>query len=447
MANIHTHRFKFIGHALNGDGPFRPTVTYDGLGRALSVSSSYLIQYPRESEAKYARRNEIAFYASPLAQVVSRFTGYLASRQPVRVITNPIYEVMADDIDGKGNSIDVFWYQFARDAKARGSMLLLIDMPPAMAPSLGQQMQTRNAPYWTGILPELLTAYEIGDDGKFLFAEFSGNFHQGDKRIACTWYFDRTSWKAYDADKRILAEGEHPLSECPLLIFTEGGDFPHFGSFASIADLSRRMFNLDSELDEILRSQTFSLLTMQVSEGSTDQQKIQAAQTVGETIGSSNLMVHSGSTPAFIAPPDGPARIYLDRIAAMRDQINDIGLVIAGSSQRESGLALQMRFQSLNSELAKFAARLEDLERRSWYLSMEWLGLSTEPEVSWSRDYNMADVTAELDILSSMQATAMPAQIIAQQQRRIVSVQFAGLEQDKQDEIQSAIDERLLEQA
>lgn len=448
MANLDITRFKFIGHALNGDGPFRPLISYDSKARPIAVASSYLIQYPRESETKYARRNEIAWYASPLAQVVSRFAGYLASRPAVRSMANPLYEVMAADIDGKGNSIDSFWSQFVVEAKARGSMLLLVDMPPAMAPTLDQQVRARVAPYWTSIKPELLTDYQIGDDGKFVFAEFSGNFTlETGERVDCTWHFDQTSWRAMDGQQKLLSEGEHPLTECPLLIFTEGGDFPYFGPFAPIADLSRRMFNLDSELDEILRSQTFSLLTMQVSENSTDAQKVQAAQVVGETIGSSNLMVHSGSTPAFIAPPDGPARIYLDRIAALKDQINEIGLVIASSSQRESGLALQMRFQALNSELAKFAGRMESLERRAWELSRQWLGLTTAPEISWSRDFNMADVVAELDILTSMQGAAMPSEVIAQQQRRIVSVQFAGLGQAEQGQIHAAIDQRLLEQA
>lgn len=448
MANLDITRFKFIGFALNGDGPFRPLISYDSKARPIAVASSYLIQYPRESETKYARRNEIAWYASPLAQVVSKFAGYLANRPAVRSMANPLYDAMAADIDGKGNGIDGFWSQFITEAKARGSMLLLVDMPLAIAPTLDQQVRARVAPYWTAIKPELLTDYEIGDDGKFSYAEFSGNFTKNDaERVDCTWHFDRTSWRAVDGMQRTLAEGEHPLNECPLLIFTEGGDFPHFGPFSPIADLSRRMFNLDSELDEILRSQTFSLLTMQVSENSTDAQKVQAAQVVGETIGSSNLMVHSGSTPAFIAPPDGPARIYLDRIAALRDQINEIGLVIASSSQRESGLALQMRFQALNSELARFAGRMESFERRAWELSRQWLGLTTAPQISWSRDFNMADVVAELDILASMQGAAMPAEVVAQQQQRIVSVQFAGLDQERQNEIHAAIDQRLLEQA
>jgi len=445
MANLDIYRMKFIGHALEGDGPFRPVVTYDGQLKPVSVSTSYLIQYPRESESKYARRNEIAFYASPLAQVCNRFVGYLTTRQPVRQMANELYQAMADDIDGRGNGIDVFWSQFSRHAKARGSLLLLVDMPSAMAQSLDDQLRSRVAPYWTMILPELVRNYEIGDDGKFNYVEFSGNFTRDNERVACTWRFDREGWIAKDTGHIVLASGEHNLSECPVLIFTEGGEFPHFGSFAAIADLSRRLFNLDSELDEILRSQTFSLLTMQVSENSTDAQKIQAAQVVGETIGASNLMVHSGSTPAFIAPPDGPARIYLDRIVALRDQINEIGLVVGGSSARESGLALQMRFQALNGELAMFSSRMEDLERRAWELSRQWLGLTQAPEVYWARDYNLSDVATELTILADMQAAAMPRVVIAEQQRRIVAQQFAGLDQEKQDRIQAAIDERLLE--
>ena len=66
MANPSASRFAFIGHALAGDGPFRPTVTYDGSGRAISTGTSYLVRYPRESDEKYARRCELAWYASPL---------------------------------------------------------------------------------------------------------------------------------------------------------------------------------------------------------------------------------------------------------------------------------------------------------------------------------------------------------------------------------------------
>lgn len=446
MQNLSAPRFTFVGHALAGDGPFRPSVTHDHAGKAILAGLSYLVRYPRESEEKYARRCEVSFYASPLAQACSRFTGYIGTRPVIRTYPHELYSAMAEDIDGKGNDISVFFHEFEQQAKARGSMCLLVDMPATMAPNLAEQMEARVAPYWTSIKPEAITDYAIGDHGKFEFAEFAGNYQRPDgSRVECIWHFDEQGWKALDKEKKVIDAGLHGLSECPILIFTEGGDFPHFGPFAAIADLSKRLFNLDSEMDEILRSQTFSLLTMQVPENSTEAQKLAAAQTVGQTIGTSNLMVHSGSTPAFIAPDSGPADTYLKRIDKIRDQINEIGLNVATINQQESGVAMQMRFAVINAELSKFSVRMEDMERRAWELSRQWLGMTQAPDVQWPRDFNLADVESELRILTEMQGAAMPVEVIAEQSKRIASIQFSGLEQERQDAIGTAIDERLLE--
>ena len=439
-----TSRFDFIAHALRGDGPFRPVVALDVSGVPTAVGSTYLVRYPRESEAKFARRNELAFYASPLAQAASRFTGFLSTRSPVRDLPHDLYTAIAEDTDGKGNNIDSFWLEFAQQAKARGSMLLLVDMPATMAASLADQVRDRAAPIWTPIGPELLTDYEVGDDGRFTFAEFSGNHTGADGvRVPCTWHFDRAEWRATDREKRVLSEGAHPLKVCPLLIFTEGGDFPHFGPFAAIADLSRRLFNLDSELDEILRAQTFSLLTMQVPDNTTDAVKIEAARVAGVTIGSSNLMVHSGSTPAFIAPPDGPANVYLARIDKLRGQIDEIGLRVSGSNSQESGIALQMRFQTVNAELSRFSARMEGFERSAWELSRRWLSMTNAPTVQWPREFSLSDVEQELTILADMRDTAMPPRALAEQQRRIVAQQFVGLDQAQLDLISDEVNEAL----
>ena len=66
-------------------------------------------------------------------------------------------------------------------------------------------------------------------------------------------------------------------------------------------------------------------------------------------------------------------------IDKLRDQIQEIGLNVATVNQQESGIAMQMRFQAINAELASFSARMEDLERRAWNLSRKWLGMSSGP--------------------------------------------------------------------
>lgn len=305
-----------------------------------------------------------------------------------------------------------------------------------------QQTPCGSMPSEDALIVARLTEYALGADGRFDFVAFAGSYEvPGGKVLPVVWRFDRLGWLVRDTEGEVLDAGEHPLGECPVLIFTERGSYPCFGRFAPIADLSRRAFNMQSELDEILRSQTFSLLTMQVPDTSTDEEKIAAARVAGTTIGTSNLMVHSGATPAFIAPPEGPARVYLDRIAAVERRMAELGLDVKGPNAQESGVALQQRFHALNAALATYAGRMEDLERRAWELARRWLGMTTAPEVSWPRDFSVADVVAELDVLRQMRDAGMPDEVIAEQMRRVVGIQFAGLEPERQDDILASIDE------
>ena len=434
-------RFQFIANALYADGPFRPSVSYDTYGKTATASTCYLVKYPRESDVKYARRCEVAFYASPLARVTSRFAGYLSTKEVMREINQDAMRAIADDVDGKGNSLDVFWQQFMLDFKARGSMLLLIDSPNVQATNQAEQAANRLYPFWMPIQPEKVTEYELGDDGKFDFVEFSGRYAVGGEWKDVIYRFDRSAWvvKARDG-KATLTDGEHGLGECPVLAATELGDYPSYGPFSAVADLAKRLYNMDSELDEILRAQTFSILTQQVPDGSSDQQKLDAAKVAGETIGVSNLLVHTGQQPAFIAPPDGPASVYMERIRDMRDQIREIGMDVADSNQSESGKAKQLRFQALNGELAKFSERMEDLERRAWDLTAKWLGMDAVPAVSWPRDFNISDVMVELEILADMRAGGMPDDVIKAQERKIIAAQFAGSDAEDMDELLASLD-------
>jgi hypothetical protein len=334
----------------------------------------------------------------------------------------------------------VFFQEFMTNAKARGSLLLLVDMPQSVPNNQREQLETRAAPYWTYILPEDVTDYQINDMGKFDFVEFAGTYTKEDnEKVDCTWHFDVMEWWAEDKDQKKLIQGEHPLRECPVLIFTEVGDFPSFGPFSPIADLSKRLYNLDSELDEILRSQTFSLLTMNVPDGSSADERREAAMLAGETIGTNNLLMHTGSTPAFIAPSEGPATVYLERIRDIRDQIADLGLEVTQINQQESGIAMQMRFQTINAELGKFCSRMEDLERRAWQLTARWLGITEEPMIEWPRDFNIADAEQELQILRDMQETAMSQDVIIEQQKKVVETQFSGIDREQLDNLTNSL--------
>ncbi len=418
--HLDTARFAFLADALHGAGGFRPRIS-GGAGAPVLTGPSYLIQYPREGDEKFARRNEVAWYVNDLASACARFAGYLAKRPPQRQTANPLLAAFIDDCDWRGNALDVFWSAFTIDAKARGAMLLLVDMPNAPpAGTRAEQLDRRAVPYLLPIYPEDVASIEMNEQGKVERCEI----YIADGQIR-GW--DASGWWVRKGERRI-EEGTHPLGVCPVLLFSET-EFPREGAFTQIADLSKRLFNLHSELDEILRAQTFSLLTYQIPP---EQAGLLDVATVAAQIGTHNMLVHAGQTPAFIAPPDGPATIYLARIAALEERIKLIGYnVEASGARQESGVALTLRFQSLNAALSHWAERMADLELRVWELVTRWLGLPFESVTStWDDDYAIADIGAELEKLAAMQLSGFSAATLTAKRKQIVSLDLAGMPDD-----------------
>lgn len=429
MTTLDSSRFQFIAEALNGDGGFAPVTIKNASGVATQVQgTTNLIQYPRESTEKFARRNQVAWYRNFLHPACLRFSGYLAKKPPMRTLNNPLLESMALDCDWRGNSLDVFLAEFAIEAKARGTMLVLVDMPRVLPDTLADQMAQRAFPYLTAITPERVVEYESTPQGRL-------------SRIAFTDQLDgRLVWRVYDEmnwwvqrpgkldDVALRLDGNtHNLGICPVLAFTESGYFPHVGSYAQIADLSRRYFNAASERDEILRSQTFSLLTYQTP---ADGMPLDAGK-VAEAIGTHNMLIHQGDTPEFIAPPDGPATIYSEVMSQIEEAIRRVSLTVEQPSQAESGVALTIRFQELNSALTHFARRMEDLERRIWDAACRWMAMQDNTQVQWPKSYELADLGMEMTVLNNMQTSGFPPEVIQAGMKNVVSLQFATLDSEE----------------
>lgn len=411
-------RFLFLAHALNGDGGFR-----DG---------TYLVQYPRESTDKFLRRKAIAWYANALRPACQRFVGYLGKRPPQRQITQPILQAFLDECDWQENSLDVFWNGFMVEAKARGTMLLLADMPAANANT------ERTWPALVPIVPERIRRYTLSATGALASVTFSDVATVGDAAVITERTYDETGWKVVAGDK-ILEQGTHGLGVCPVLAFTESGTFPREGEFTTIADLSKRLYNLRSELDEILRAQTFSLLTYKVP---ADRYPLELGE-VAQSIGTHNLLQTFPEGADFIAPPEGPARVYLDVIDQVEGLIRQAALIvdIPDAKANESGVALQLRFQALNASLVHFARRMEDFERRLWELVGLWLGLEPNVSVNWGQDFSIADLTTEIAIAQNMAALNAPPAYQAAKLKQLIQLDLGTLPDDELNTILRQADE------
>jgi hypothetical protein len=356
----------------------------------------------------------------------------------MRDLGHPAYDAIEQDCDWRGNDIDVFWNTFAVEAKARGSMLLLVDMPRTLPYTLGEQLQQRKFPYFVMIAPERVIEYELDEQGRFDIVVIR-DYDKDQNPIWRVW--TKEAWwiqrpGAIGSAGAIIEEGAYSIGVNPVIMFTEAGDFPCYGDFAQIAELSRRYFNCASERDEILRSQTFSLLTYQVPPDSAGFD----VGAVAEAIGTNNMLIYNGEGPSFIAPDSGPAQVYGEVMTALEENIRRVSMTVEQPTQTESGVALTIRFQELNGALTAYARRMEDLERRSWDVVSRWLGIAKVPKIQWSKSFELSDITTELSILQQMQMSAFPQEVVQQQQKTVIGLQFSNSDQDIVDELMNAVD-------
>ena len=457
-------RFAFLAEALNGSGGFRPAVTWalesittdDGKGGTLSATrrvpkmagTCHLVPHRRESAENYAARCALALYENHLADACDRFVSFLGRRRPMRAkIEAPLVQLLVKNADMRGNTLDAFFASFALQLKARGSMLLLLDMPgkpgePRPA-SLDDQIKKRAVPYLREIAPENVADFEIDSEtGLFRFLSINcvDSVDGRDEKCIRTW--DAQGWKVM-LGERVIAQGQHPFGQCPVIPVTEnGGVFPQIGAFAQIADMSASIYNATSGLDEILRSQTFSIPTMQVK---ADQAASFDPTKMAVVLGTHNLMIYPDERPGFISPDADQAQIYRDVIEDRQEAIKRVSMQESTADSRtaspESGVARRLRFERLNASLSGFARQMQSAELRMWEMFNRALARENSVQVEWPSDFNLIDTSAELDILALFQSTGFPDAVLQAKRLAIVQAEFDAADEETKAALMAALNE------
>jgi len=412
---------------------------YRGSGGFLD--GNYIERYPRESDEKYKNRQKIAYYENLFAVKVNRYIGYIFKNTPTRTSNNTLIKKIFDDVDNKGNNIDVFMSNFAKNAKVRGVNLLLIDMPKNMPTNLKEQIDNRILPYFVEILPERIVDFKTDKFGKFEYIMFEDTIDKStpdnqDIEYVIR-YYDKEKWVLYDEDKNIIESGSHNLGICPVLIFAENGDFPDTGEFTQIAKLAYRHYNLLSELDEILRGETFPILTLNASTPSDVEIKI----------ASDNAIVYQKdfNKPEFIAPPAAPAEIYLKKIEKIEATIDKIAYDISTNQSNESGIALDLKFQGLNASLSNFALRLNDLENRAFDVVCRYLGINNDITITYPKTFSIIDTQKEISILEEMKNNINSPTYFKLKTLQIISNDLGTIEPEDFAKIESEIEDSFKE--
>ncbi len=374
--------------------------SYKGIGGYLNPDKYYLDKHPRESDDKYASRQNIAFYVNIYNQKVERYCGYLYKTTPLRTTNNSLIKDIISNVDNAGNSIDVFMSSFSKGAKVRGQGLVLVDMPTAIPDNLAEQKEQRALPYFVDIAPESVHEYKLDKFGKFEYISFIDTIDtstfEDDNVVDVIRYYDMMTWAILDSEGTVLDGGDHNLGTCPVVFMGENGIFPDIGEFTQVAGIEKRLFNLSSELDDLLRSQTFSVLTIQADNPSD----------VAISLGTDNAIKYGSgmNAPSFISPDASPATTYQTQNANLVNIINEITYDLQTGMGAESAEALSIRFAGLNGSLSNFASRLEDMEKKLFYIVGLYLGIESDIEIIYPNTFDIIDINAEIAVLDGIKA-------------------------------------------
>ena len=426
--------YRLMRDSYYGDGGYRGT---------------YLIPHKRETEQNYRDRQQTAYYLNHFSLIVNALVNPIFKRRPLRDWTgtaSPVAEAFLEDVDGAGNDMDSFMQAAALSAKLYGAVFIVVENFQAMdlPASMGEALAQRKFPYAYTLDPDRVEGVSIDKNGRVLSIKFRdtavSSTMGGEKER--TVYFDSHSWAVYE-DGALVSSGEHNLGEVPVVWFpsqhVKNGELNPTPELYPIAGIACSLYNHCSWLTEILRNQTFPLLTFPSKEAS------------DLVIGNNNALCYDGDTvrfqPGFISPPSDPAALIQNQIKNMVEEMYRIsGLTFSTTTKQEaSGISRQWEFERTNQRLSAFAKRCAAAEKKILALVAKWMGLDLEFQATYSSDFGITDVATELKNAQAVLDMQLTDQLKVEVAKQVLSAYVPELPSDRFDAIIADIEKQARE--
>lgn len=362
------------------------------------ATGSYLNKHKRESKEDYQFRQANAYYLNYFSPIVNALVDPIFKRQPLRDYQGPAsatIKAFLEDVDTAGADIHTFMKRAAIMAKVYGVSFIVVDnASERQSRTVAEMLQQREIPFAYVLGPQDLEEYGIDQTGSLLYVRFKevASIKDGTYQYRYT-YYDRTKWEIW-GDNLMKSSGEHGLGCVPVIpLFPrmlEQRTMKPTPELEPIAKTAKALYNHCSWLGEILRNQTFPLLT------------IPSLDVNDLVVGTNNALGYlpdSSHAPAFIAPPSDPATILQNQIASLIQEMYrmaSLSFVISTTQNNNSGIARQWEFERTNQQLANFAMQCARAETEVMELVARWVNSDITYTVSYPDDFGIVDVTDQL---------------------------------------------------
>ena len=391
-------------------------------------NGDYLVQHKRENSNNYQLRQQIAYYLNYVQPVVNSHVNPIFRKNPARNWPNAskFWLEFINNTDLFGSDMTQFMKQSGFLAKLFGVSFIVMDnfQEAQQAKNQASAIKNRQFPYMYNITPDRVVGYTLDSFNRLTSLTYtepledqttaaltavelatqgaSGKAQMGASTDSQYRTWTTTSWAVVNKDGAILDQGDHNLGRLPVVpLFSKNvvpGTVIPDSEFFAIAKTNLRLYNMCSELDEILRNQAFSILTYPGKE------------VPALTIGVNNAIGYDGKethfAPAFIAPPAAPAEIIMSQMDRLINEMYRMAMlthVAGGNKEARTGAAKAWDFEVTNQVLADFATNCEKAEHGVAELFTAWTepgrDIVTKPveyKCVYSSDFSIRDTEQEL---------------------------------------------------
>lgn len=429
---------------------------------------TYLDQFAREDLEKFQRRADLAHYTNYVGPLHDLLLAHINKTEMNRDKTGDAIDEWMRDCDGRGTTWDTMQRETIRPrASLLGWCPVLVDIAGGDgAPALtrAQERELGRRPRLIPLYPINVLDWIVDEDGHLIAIKIRTDYEARDSLLSepvteerySLWYADRVEHYVVRVDRdgnesiASVEERAHGYGKIPLVIWrakaTPDDRIRGMSSIGNSAVAAKRLFNLESEMDEFIRGQVFAILGIPVADT--------AEGGMGEiTIGASNAIAipkdaHMGLH--YVAPPSSVSDALEKRMEVMVREIyrtEHIEHAKPTGTTATSGVARAYEFEQTNRRLAGIASSFARAEEKGLRLVAELLGDSSAEEltVTAPTDFSIEDLTAELEaVLAALELRLGPT-AEASIKKRIIKRLMPNLPQDTQDAIDTEIDEQQLQ--
>lgn len=422
---------------------------------------TYLDRYPREDNAKFQRRKDVAHYLNYVEAILDILISYVTKSEMLRDKTpEQITEWMAN-ADGQGTSWDDMLADVVEPRTGLlGWMPMLFDVPPApqdatRAVTNAEGIRARAIP----LFPANMLDWEVADDGSFVWVKLRIDYWRRPDPLG-----PRTKEEHYilltplaatvyvvvknDSGETVSAPQlrSHSFGAVPVVIWRHKpcaeDSVRGTGMVDAVAIECRRLFNLISELDEHLRQQVFALL--QVPYSGTEP----PSELIGGTDNAVGLPADCKHEYKWLAPPETVAATFETRIDNTTREIYRLARVEyeVATGQAESGLSRAYQFERTNRRLGDFAKQLARAEKRCYGFLGRVLGVSpdsvAQASVTAPTDFRVEDLAA--DIKNALDAISLTLPPTAEMwvKKRVIEKMLPNLPDEQMAEIMDELEQQ-----